>query len=167
MIKMDSKAQLTVDIITKVAEGKIDIVNASRLLNKFRRTVERFLKKLGGTVVELIRIDFSSPASAAGLHLRTAQDTATTFAALLDNLVVESFTRVTGFTTSSVSENFYGFDGNEFDALELSFDVDPTGAAGINNLQFNTIPEPSSGLLVLVGWALLALRRPCGRLGKR
>ena len=103
MIKMDSKAQLTVDIIAKVAQGKIDIVNASRLLNKFRRTVERYLKKLSGTVVELIRIDFSSPAS----------------------------------------------------------------AAGINNLQFNTIPEPSSGLLVLVGWALLALRRPCGRLGKR
>ncbi|MCH7822518.1 MAG: ISNCY family transposase [Proteobacteria bacterium] len=45
MIKMDSKAQLTVDIIAKVAEGKIDIVNASKLLNKSRRTIERYLKK--------------------------------------------------------------------------------------------------------------------------
>ena len=45
MIKMDSKAQLTVDIIAKVAEGKIDIVNAAKLLNKSRRTVERYLKK--------------------------------------------------------------------------------------------------------------------------
>jgi len=45
MIKMDSKAQLTVDIIAKVAEGKIDIVNAAKLLNKSRRTIERYLKK--------------------------------------------------------------------------------------------------------------------------
>ena len=42
---MDSKAQLTVDIIAKVAEGKIDIVNAAKLLNKSRRTIERYLKK--------------------------------------------------------------------------------------------------------------------------
>ena len=42
---MDSKAQLTVDIIAKVAEGKIDIVNASKLLNRSRRTIERYLKK--------------------------------------------------------------------------------------------------------------------------
>ena len=75
---------------------------------------------------------------------------------------------MTGFTTSpdTVSENFYGFEGIEFDALALSFDVEPTAAA-IDNLQFNTIPEPSSGLLFCVGWALLALRRHCGRLGKR
>ena len=42
---MDSKSQLTVDIITKVAEGKIDIVNAAKLLNKSRRTVERYLQR--------------------------------------------------------------------------------------------------------------------------
>jgi transposase len=45
MITMDSKAQLTVDIVTKVAEGKMDIVNASKLLNRSRRTVERYLQK--------------------------------------------------------------------------------------------------------------------------
>ena len=45
MITMDSKAQLTVDIIAKVAEGKIDIVNAAKLLGKSRRTIERYLKK--------------------------------------------------------------------------------------------------------------------------
>ena len=42
---MDSKAQLTVDIIAKVAERKIDIVNASKLLNRSRRTIERYLKR--------------------------------------------------------------------------------------------------------------------------
>lgn len=40
MIIMDSKAQLTVDIITKVSERKITIVNAAKLLNKSRRTIE-------------------------------------------------------------------------------------------------------------------------------
>lgn len=45
MIKMDSKAQLTVDIVAKVAEGKVDIVNAAKLLNRSRRTVERYLNK--------------------------------------------------------------------------------------------------------------------------
>jgi transposase len=54
MIKMDSKAQLTVDIIAKVAEGKIDIVNASRLLNKSRRTVERYLKKYRKVGVQFV-----------------------------------------------------------------------------------------------------------------
>jgi len=42
---MDSKSQLTVDIIAKVSEGKIDIVNAAKLLNKSRRTIERYLRR--------------------------------------------------------------------------------------------------------------------------
>ena len=45
MIIMDSKAQLTVDIIAKVSERKITIVNAAKLLNKSRRTIERYLQK--------------------------------------------------------------------------------------------------------------------------
>ena len=43
---MDSKAQLTVDIIAKVAERKITIINAAKLLNKSRRTIERYLQKI-------------------------------------------------------------------------------------------------------------------------
>jgi transposase len=42
---MDSKALLTVDVVAKVAEGKFDIVNAAKLLNKSRRTIERYLDK--------------------------------------------------------------------------------------------------------------------------
>ena len=45
MIVMDSKSQLTVDIIAKVAEGKIDVVNAGKVLNKSRRTIERYLQR--------------------------------------------------------------------------------------------------------------------------
>ncbi|MCD6027592.1 MAG: transposase ISTde1 [Solimicrobium sp.] len=44
MIVMDSYAQLTVDIITKVAEGKITPCNAAKILNKSRRTIERYLQ---------------------------------------------------------------------------------------------------------------------------
>lgn len=42
---MDSTTQLKVDIITKVAEGKISMNNATKLLNKSRRTIERYLRK--------------------------------------------------------------------------------------------------------------------------
>ncbi len=42
---MDSKAQLTIDIIAKVAERRITIINAAKLLNKSRRTIERYLQK--------------------------------------------------------------------------------------------------------------------------
>mgnify|MGYP002852309199 FL=1 len=45
MIVMDSKAQLTVDIIAKVAENRITIGNAAKLLNKSRRTIERYVKQ--------------------------------------------------------------------------------------------------------------------------
>ena len=42
---MDSKAQLTVDIIAKVVEGRITIANAAKLLSKSRRTIERYVKQ--------------------------------------------------------------------------------------------------------------------------
>ncbi len=45
MIVLNSKAQLTVDVIAKVAERKITIANAVKLLNKSRRTVERYLQR--------------------------------------------------------------------------------------------------------------------------
>ena len=45
MIVMDSKAQLTVDVIAKVAQGKVSILNATKLLSKSRRTVERYLQR--------------------------------------------------------------------------------------------------------------------------
>ncbi|KIA76047.1 hypothetical protein DB43_CE00020, partial [Parachlamydia acanthamoebae] len=45
MIIMDSKKCLTVDIISKICEGKITINNAGKLLNCSRRTIERYLNK--------------------------------------------------------------------------------------------------------------------------
>ncbi len=40
-----SKDQLTIDIITKVSQGKITISNAVLLLNRSRRTIERYLNQ--------------------------------------------------------------------------------------------------------------------------
>ncbi len=45
MITSNSKAQLTVDVIAKVAEHKITIANAAKLLNKSRRTIECYLQR--------------------------------------------------------------------------------------------------------------------------
>lgn len=45
MISLNSKAQLTVDVIAKVAERKITIANAAKLLSKSRRTIERYLQR--------------------------------------------------------------------------------------------------------------------------
>lgn len=45
MFYMDSKSQFTVDIISKVIEGKITINSATHLLQKSRRTVERYLQR--------------------------------------------------------------------------------------------------------------------------
>ncbi len=45
MVIMDSKAQLTVDIIAKIAQGKLSIINAAKLLNKSRRNIERYLQR--------------------------------------------------------------------------------------------------------------------------
>ena len=50
MIMMNSKAQLAVDVIAKVAEGRLTVGNATKLLNKSRRTIERYLyqyRKIG------------------------------------------------------------------------------------------------------------------------
>jgi transposase len=45
MIMIDSKSQLTIDIITKVSQGKITINNAAKLLNRSRRTIESYLNR--------------------------------------------------------------------------------------------------------------------------
>tara|TARA_R110002072_G_scaffold301897_1_gene482781 strand:+ start:3074 stop:3397 length:324 start_codon:yes stop_codon:yes gene_type:complete len=42
---MDSKAQLSVDIIAKVVEGRITIANATKLLSKSRLTIERYVRR--------------------------------------------------------------------------------------------------------------------------
>lgn len=45
MIIMDVKTQLTVDIIAKVAQGKMTISDAAKLLDRSKRTIERYLNR--------------------------------------------------------------------------------------------------------------------------
>lgn len=45
MSYMDSKSQFTVDIISKVIDGRISINSEATLLSKSRRTVERYLSR--------------------------------------------------------------------------------------------------------------------------
>jgi len=54
MIIMDSKAQLIVDVIAKVTERKMTIVNAAKLLNKSRRTIERYLQNYQKVGIQFI-----------------------------------------------------------------------------------------------------------------
>ena len=71
---MDSKAQLTVDLITKVAEGKLDIVHAAKLLNESRRTVERYLDKYQQVGIQFIvhRNSGRSPANKTSDDIKRA-----------------------------------------------------------------------------------------------
>jgi hypothetical protein len=46
MIVMDSKAQLTVEIIAKIVEGRITIANGAKLLSKCQRIAYICLSKM-------------------------------------------------------------------------------------------------------------------------
>jgi transposase len=72
MIVMNSKDQLTVDIIAKVAEGKITICNAVKLLNKSRRTVERYLRRYQAIGIQFIvhKNSGKSPANKISLSIK-------------------------------------------------------------------------------------------------
>ena len=74
---MDSKAQLTVDVITKVVERKISINNATKLLNKSRRTIERYLQKYQQVGIQFIvhRNVGKSPANKTPDELKRAVQT--------------------------------------------------------------------------------------------
>ena len=54
MIILDSKAQLTVDIIAKVSVGKISISNATKLLSLSYRTIQRYLNQYHAQGIKFI-----------------------------------------------------------------------------------------------------------------
>jgi hypothetical protein len=96
-------------------------------------------------------IKFDGQVSAAGFNLRTNADT-TTFTAFLNGVIVESFSASTDL---DISNNFFGFTGIIFD--EIQFDMAIVGQQGFNldNLEFVTVPEPSS--IALFGLGLIGL----------
>lgn len=78
----------------------------------------------------------------------------TTFTALLNGVAVESFTTATTFDDANA---FHGFSGILFNSIEVNVDSD---LALIDTIQFESVPEPASVVLLLCGAALCLLRRP-------
>jgi hypothetical protein len=96
-------------------------------------------------------ISFAQSQSAAAFSMVTNPGTST-FEALLNGSVVDSFSSATAF--SNITNNFYGFTGVSFDAIRVT----PGGSfsqAIIDNIQFNSaaqsVPEPFTIIGTLVG----------------
>jgi hypothetical protein len=100
-------------------------------------------------------ISFTQPQSQAAFSLITNPGTST-FEALLNNAVVDSFSNV---TDAANTNNFYGFTGVTFDAIRITAGGrgrTNVGAAVIDNIQFGaataqSVPEPFSIIGTLVG----------------
>jgi hypothetical protein len=109
-----------------------------------------------------VSIRFGTPVTAAALALQSNPGT-TTFTALLNGVIVESF--ATGTTLSflpdlSHASDFYGFSGILFDELTISNDFESEfGIFQIDNVQYTAVPEPTALLLLGAGLATLAARR--------
>ena len=94
-------------------------------------------------------ISFTQSRSQAAFSMVTNTGTST-FDALLNNSVVDTFSTV---TNTSSSNNFYGFTGVTFDAIRVTAG---SGPALIDNIQLGTataqsVPEPFSIIGTLVG----------------
>lgn len=93
-------------------------------------------------------IFFIEDVTAASFNLRT-NATTTTFTALLDSVIVDSFAAATDLSNTS---NFFGFEGIVFDEIQISI---ASGGYNLDNLEFITLPEPSA--IVLLGLGLIGL----------
>jgi len=51
---MDSKAQLTVDVISKVTQSRMSVINAAKLLNKSSRTIEPYPQRYQQVGIQFI-----------------------------------------------------------------------------------------------------------------
>ena len=90
-------------------------------------------------------IVFDQDLKAVSFNLRTDPGT-TTFQAFLDGVLVESFSAATNLTNTS---NFFGFQDIIFDEIRLSGAV--SNGFNVDNLEFVTVPEPSSVALFALG----------------
>ena len=100
-------------------------------------------------VTPIFSIFFSDPVAEAVLGV-LAPDTAS-FTALLSGEVVESFQN----TRPVQTQGFYGFDAIVFDEIRVNA-AGISGFALLDNIQFTTIPEPSTGALLGLGLSVVA-----------
>jgi hypothetical protein len=108
----------------------------------------------GNPAVNPFIIHFNQPQTAADFAMATVDPGASTFTALLGGVPVET---ATAFTSLDTRQNFYGFTGITFDAIEVTA-AGSSGVMGLDNLQ--TAPAaaaPAPPGLVLVGLGVLGL----------
>ncbi len=79
--------------------------------------------------------------------------TNTTFTALLNGVIVESFNTATTFSSAS---NFYGFTGIVFDQITVSVGGN-SGAMLLDNLAFNAAPPPPPAVVPLPASGMMLL----------
>ncbi len=101
-------------------------------------------------------IRFTAPQTAAAFQLGTNSGVGSTkIEALLNGVVVETFTPTTG---TSPTGNYYGFENILFDTIRITppgDNVNVTAALLMDNLQVSVVPEPAT--LAVLGGGLLAL----------
>ncbi|MBT4740951.1 MAG: PEP-CTERM sorting domain-containing protein, partial [Rhodospirillaceae bacterium] len=95
-------------------------------------------------------IQFDNDVGSAGFFFRT-NATTTTFTALLDGVLVESFAASTNLTNTS---NFYGFTDIIFDEIQISV---ASGGYNLDHFQFNEVHIPEPGSLAVFGLGLVGL----------
>jgi hypothetical protein len=115
---------------------------------------------LSGTVNNPVSILFSQDLTEVAFALQTNLGI-TTFTALLDSIVVESFTADTTLSVlpdTSQASNFYGFTNITLDEIRISPD---TPYFQVDNLQVSvsSIPEPGTLCLLGLGFAGIFLSR--------
>ena len=110
-------------------------------------------------------ISFGTRVREAGFFLTTQPGT-TTFSALLDGVLVESYSAPTN--RSVPLSNFYGFQAIEFDEIRFSISA-ANFSFNLDQLQFSTVtpvPGPASALLLMSGLVGLGLARTRTRRGR-
>jgi hypothetical protein len=108
---------------------------------------------LGKPAVNPFFIVFNQPQTAADFALATADDAFSIFTALRGGLPVET---ATAFTSLGSRQNFYGFSGITFDAIEVTAGG-PSGVMVLDNLQTGQVAAPAPPGLALLGLGALAL----------
>ena len=110
--------------------------------------LSRFLGDGNGAGPGSILLD--NDAGAVGFFFRT-NATTTTFTALLDGVLVESFAASTNLTNTS---NFYGFTDIIFDEIQISV---AAGGYNLDHFQFNDAHISEPGSLAVFGLGLVGL----------